>query len=184
MQAEDLRNPSFSTAEVSDLSPISTISPVSPMSPSSSGTLEATLLLPNEGTDVRTPGSLGHPEVCRRQCIYFLAGHCSNGDACTYCHLPHPQKAPKLDKRQRTLIQGLSYQQLLGLILHLCKPKAEEIGMVKESQEVISILTEEAGTEGPPPMSDRDNRALCKTLSRMNLASNDRQSFGHFALFS
>ncbi|CAE7891437.1 MTPC1, partial [Symbiodinium necroappetens] len=27
-------------------------------------------------------GSLGHPEVCRRPCIYFLAGHCENGNAC------------------------------------------------------------------------------------------------------
>eukprot|EP00439_Symbiodinium_sp_Y106_P052559 s5291_g7.t1 len=34
-------------------------------------------------------GSLGHPEVCRRPCIYFLAGHCENGNACAYCHLPH-----------------------------------------------------------------------------------------------
>ena len=28
-------------------------------------------------------------QVCRRPCIYFLAGHCENGNACAYCHLPH-----------------------------------------------------------------------------------------------
>ena len=34
---------------------------------------------------------LGMPwwQVCRRPCIYFLAGHCENGNACAYCHLPH-----------------------------------------------------------------------------------------------
>ena len=52
-------------------------------------------------------GSLGHPEVCRRPCIYFIAGHCENGNTCDYCHMEHIEKTPKLDKRQRALIQGL-----------------------------------------------------------------------------
>ncbi|CAE7257158.1 unnamed protein product [Symbiodinium natans] len=51
-------------------------------------------------------GSLGHPEVCRRPCIYFIAGNCENGRACAYCHIEHTEKTPKLDKRQRTIMQG------------------------------------------------------------------------------
>ncbi|CAJ1354464.1 unnamed protein product, partial [Effrenium voratum] len=34
-------------------------------------------------------GSIGHPEVCRRPCIYFSAGHCELGEACNYCHVAH-----------------------------------------------------------------------------------------------
>ncbi|CAE8743590.1 unnamed protein product [Polarella glacialis] len=33
------------------------------------------------------PGSMAHPELCRRPCIYFAAGSCANGSACGYCHL-------------------------------------------------------------------------------------------------
>lgn len=158
----DLRSPSFATAGVTaGVSTSNTPAPPAFFLPDDPAESQATL--------ADTPGSLGHPEVCRRQCIYFLQGYCSNGDECTYCHLPHPQKAPKLDKRQRNIMQALSHQDLLALILHLCKPKAEEIGMVKEAQEIIEILTSEASSAPLPSISDRDNRALCKTLGRMNL---------------
>eukprot|EP00435_Cladocopium_sp_Y103_P031632 s1279_g8.t1 len=161
MSPMDLRSPSFPPTDVDGASP------------TSDSTLEASVLLsiPTEqaGQPV-TPGSLGHPEVCRRQCIYFLQGHCSNGDACTYCHLPHTQRAPKLDKRQRTIMQALSHQEVLALMLHLCTAKAEEVGMLKEAHEVISILTVEANGVPLPSMSERETRALCKTLSRMQTA--------------
>ena len=41
----------------------------------------------------------------------FLRGE--NGDACVYCHLPHPEKTPKLDKRQRTIVQGRTLEVCL-----------------------------------------------------------------------
>jgi len=52
---------------------------------------------PSHGSFMATPaapGTSGHPapsQVCRRPCIYFLAGHCANGNQCTYCHLPHEE---------------------------------------------------------------------------------------------
>ena len=125
---------------------------------------------PEVGEELQlTPGSVGHPEICRRQCIYFQAGHCSNGDACTYCHLPHPQKSPKLDKRQRAILQALTHKELLALILHLCRSKAEEIGMWVEAKEVIAILEAEAGNTPVPEMAEREKRALRKSLLRMKL---------------
>ena len=75
-------------------------------------------------------GSLGHPEVCRRQCIYFLQGNCNNGDDCAYCHLPHPGKDPKLDKRQRQLMAALTRPELFALILHLTSVRAEELELL------------------------------------------------------
>lgn len=115
-------------------------------------------------------GSLGHPEVCRRQCIYFLQGNCNNGDDCAYCHLPHPGKAPKLDKRQRQLMAALTRPELFALILHLTSVRAEEMGMLIEAQEVIAILESEAGAT-VPSMDDRETRALRKTLARMSFSS-------------
>lgn len=118
-------------------------------------------------------GSLGHPEVCRRPCIYFLAGHCANGNQCTYCHLPHEEKTPKLDKRQRTIMQGLSRRELLALVLHFCRLKAEQAGITYEAQEVLNLMEEEAA--GAPSLSasisERDVRNLHKTLARMNFSN-------------
>ena len=31
------------------------------------------------------PGSVGHPELCRRPCIYFAAGQCRNSADCNFC---------------------------------------------------------------------------------------------------
>jgi len=160
----DLRSPSFSPTNVGGCDG----------SPTYGSTLEPSISIPTvarQAEQAISPGSLGHPEVCRRQCIYFLQGHCSNGDACTYCHLPHTQRAPKLDKRQRSIMQALSHQEVLALMQHLCTAKAEEIGMLKEAEEVISILTAEANGLRLPSMAEREIRALCKTLSRMSFSS-------------
>eukprot|EP00438_Fugacium_kawagutii_P027955 Skav210834 [mRNA] locus=scaffold543:6359:16244:+ [translate_table: standard] len=93
-------------------------------------------------SDLQLPsgGSLGHPEACRRPCIYFMQGNCENGDACVYCHLPHVEKTPKLDKRQRTIVQGLERPELLGLVHSFCLAKAEEMGFAWEAAEILQLL--------------------------------------------
>mmetsp|Transcript_68830 Transcript_68830/g.161865 ORF Transcript_68830/g.161865 Transcript_68830/m.161865 type:complete len:265 (+) Transcript_68830:75-869(+) len=118
-------------------------------------------------------GSLGHPEVCRRPCIYFLAGHCENGNACAYCHMEHIEKTPKLDKRQRTIIQGLSRPQLLALVMQFCRSKAEQAGFLEEAGEILGLLAAEAAGARPLSqfVSDRDLRNLHKTLARMNFSN-------------
>eukprot|EP00439_Symbiodinium_sp_Y106_P039900 s5291_g4.t2 len=112
-------------------------------------------------------------QVCRRPCIYFLAGHCENGNACAYCHLPHMEKTPKLDKRQRTIIQGLSRRELLALVLEFCRTKAEQVGFVEEASEVLGMLEAESASARalPASISDRDIRNLHKTLARMNFSN-------------
>jgi len=118
-------------------------------------------------------GSLGHPEVCRRPCIYFIAGHCENGNACAYCHMEHVEKTPKLDKRQRTIIQSLSRPQLLALVMQFCRSKAEQAGFLEEAGEILGLLEAEAAGAGPLShlVSERDLRNLQKTLARMNFSN-------------
>ncbi|CAE7371515.1 unnamed protein product [Symbiodinium natans] len=118
-------------------------------------------------------GSLGHPEVCRRPCIYFIAGHCENGQACAYCHMEHTEKTPKLDKRQRNIIQHLSQPQMSKLVMHFCRSKAEQAGFLEEAKEILNLLAQES--EGARPwaqvLMDRDLRNLHKTLERMNFSN-------------
>ncbi|CAE7249301.1 unnamed protein product [Symbiodinium natans] len=118
-------------------------------------------------------GSLAHPEVCRRPCIYFIAGHCENGRGCAYCHMEHTEKTPKLDKRQRTIIQGLSRPQLLELVMHFCHIKAEQAGFLEEAREILGLLAQESAGARPlgQVVADRDLRNLHKTLMRMNFSN-------------
>ncbi|CAK0876420.1 unnamed protein product [Prorocentrum cordatum] len=46
------------------------------------------------------PGSLGHPEMCVRPCLYF-SGRCASGDACKFCHCPHPTRPVHLGRSHR-----------------------------------------------------------------------------------
>jgi len=166
LQAEgyDAVSPSASTEEGTPKSSMSTDGEAEEWVPSDGRPLSE--LLPSTG-------SLGHPEVCRRPCIYYLAGHCANGTECTYCHLPHVDKTPKLDKRQRTIMQGLSRQELLALVLRFCRLKAEQAGMEYEAQEVLSLMEEEAAGDASlsATISERDVRNLHKTLARMNFSN-------------
>ena len=119
-------------------------------------------------------GSLGHPEVCRRPCIFRALGECEKGNACAYCHMDHFGKTPKLDKRQRTIVQGLNQSQLCRIILRFCSSKAEKEGFLDEAAEVLAILAEESAGVQPLqslPLSDRDLRNVSKTLSRMSFSN-------------
>ena len=68
--------------------------------------------------DVRafSEGSVGHPEMCRRPCVYFNRGLCQSGAACTYCHGHHSDRGPKPDKKQRTTLDEITQAQLLSLV--------------------------------------------------------------------
>ena len=122
-------------------------------------------------------GCWGHPEVCRRPCIYFISGHCENGQSCAYCHLPHQEKTPKLDKRQRQMVQQLGWAQMVFMVLPLCRKRAEEAGFANQAKEVLALVeaapapTVPVQPEYPESLSGHELRNLRKALSRMN--------FGH-----
>mmetsp|Transcript_4698 Transcript_4698/g.11219 ORF Transcript_4698/g.11219 Transcript_4698/m.11219 type:complete len:244 (-) Transcript_4698:90-821(-) len=101
----------------------------SPSSASSSSSSEASL------------GSLGHPWMCRRPCVY-VATHkaaCPNGSDCNYCHLRHPQRRATFDKRQREFFRSLEEGDLLSVILPHLKTKAAS--MPPSAQKVLGLLS-------------------------------------------
>ncbi|CAK9068197.1 unnamed protein product [Durusdinium trenchii] len=100
-------------------------------------------------------GSLGHPQVCNRPCIYFAAGNCASGAGCSYCHVEHTEKTGKLDKRQRQLLQELSKGQVMGLIYKPCKERAEDAGFLDKAAEILKLVQ-----DGSTPISFGDRRLL------------------------
>ena len=62
-------------------------------------------------------GSQGHPELCRRPCVLMARGACLNGTACSYCHDRHEDRPPKLDKKQRRLLQEMPPKERMELLL-------------------------------------------------------------------
>ncbi|CAE7757081.1 unnamed protein product, partial [Symbiodinium sp. CCMP2456] len=73
-------------------------------------------------------GSVGHPTLCSRPCIYFAKeGQCPKGDACGFCHYYH-SSAPKPDKHQRELMKMMPRAELLSLLAELLRERAEQDG--------------------------------------------------------
>jgi len=77
-------------------------------------------------------GSVGHPELCTRPCIYFAAGNCANGSACHFCHEPHPYRPSHLDKRHRQMLKEMPFCTCLRLMTPLIKEKAASLHLPAE----------------------------------------------------
>eukprot|EP00440_Ansanella_granifera_P035354 gb/GFBE01038348.1/.p1 GENE.gb/GFBE01038348.1/~~gb/GFBE01038348.1/.p1 ORF type:complete len:311 (+),score=74.56 gb/GFBE01038348.1/:1-933(+) len=103
-----------------------------------SGVISLAGLLEEEVT--AAPGSIGHPEICRRPCLYFVAGSCSNGAACGYCHMEHTQRPVHLDKHQRESLKQLRDADLLELVARLMRNRAAQLGFLPEAADVLSLM--------------------------------------------
>jgi hypothetical protein len=79
------------------------------------------------------PGSVGHPELCSRKCLYFAAGDCSNGDSCNFCHLPHQKRPARLDRMGRDMLRRMSFAERAEIILPILQSKMETSGIAVEA---------------------------------------------------
>ncbi|CAE7391225.1 RBCMT [Symbiodinium sp. CCMP2456] len=88
------------------------------------------------------PGSLGHPELCRRPCIYLLkGGACHAGHACNFCHLTHCTLDAKLDQKQRRLLQKMSPGEMLATFLPHFRSRADETGLLHQAEPLIRLMS-------------------------------------------
>mmetsp|Transcript_99828 Transcript_99828/g.291260 ORF Transcript_99828/g.291260 Transcript_99828/m.291260 type:complete len:877 (+) Transcript_99828:58-2688(+) len=94
----------------------------------------------NEPEQAENPGSIGHPNLCPRACIYFTVGKCANGRDCGFCHMPHPKRPVRLDKRHREALKRMPFGELVALMLPMLKAKALQLMKEAEAQGVESSL--------------------------------------------
>ena len=66
-------------------------------------------------------GSLGHPELCFKPCLFMTKGGCPKGGECKFCHLPH--QPAKLNSRMRETLNGLCQAEILALVLPYLRAK-------------------------------------------------------------
>merc|ERR1712232_1392557 len=69
------------------------------------------------------PGSVGHPELCSRACLFFIQGQCTNGNSCAFCHQPHPKRAAHLDKRNREILRRLDLSDRFAFMAPILRAK-------------------------------------------------------------
>lgn len=116
------------------------------------------------------PGSLGHPELCPRPCLYYPVGQCTNGSNCEFCHMPHPKRPAHLDKRHRETLKTMSFRECLCIMYPILKGKVDSL-----PPEVLQLLDALGAFGQSPPTQDtrqlKESRLLHSALSAMSLRS-------------
>lgn len=85
-------------------------------------------------------GSIGHPEMCPKPCLFFQAGHCKRMFSCTFCHLPHPNRTSHLDKRNRELLRNLQDGRDLQILLEALRSRAQLLPFRSAANKFVDAL--------------------------------------------
>ncbi|CAJ1431953.1 unnamed protein product [Effrenium voratum] len=104
-------------------------------------------------------GSLGHPELCFKPCLFMTKGGCPKGGECKFCHLPH--QPAKLNSRMRETLNGLCQAEILALVLPYLRAKNVTGAdcLLAEMESRLAALPR-AGCALPPSRISQLNRAL------------------------
>ncbi|CAE7692169.1 strG [Symbiodinium sp. CCMP2592] len=89
-------------------------------------------------------GSRGHPDLCKRPCIYFVAGKCTTGMHCSYCHMEHNDRPAKLDKQQRHKFNLMGMREALLMLHGMLTSSAKENGFLPLARNTLGLVEEEA----------------------------------------
>eukprot|EP00928_Gymnodinium_smaydae_P054670 TRINITY_DN38400_c0_g1_i1.p1 TRINITY_DN38400_c0_g1~~TRINITY_DN38400_c0_g1_i1.p1 ORF type:complete len:520 (+),score=73.75 TRINITY_DN38400_c0_g1_i1:206-1765(+) len=87
-------------------------------------------------------GSVGHPELCSRPCVFAAAGHCELGFACAFCHMAHEKGRVRLDKTRRDALREMTYEERVATILPLVRIRVVALQLDQDLlQDISDILT-------------------------------------------
>mmetsp|Transcript_52579 Transcript_52579/g.123046 ORF Transcript_52579/g.123046 Transcript_52579/m.123046 type:complete len:537 (-) Transcript_52579:27-1637(-) len=129
-------------------------------------------------------GSIGHPELCSRPCIYVVEGKCANGRDCNFCHLPHPKRPVHLDKQHRDLLKGMRYLEMLFLLMPVLEAKVMSLNLGSAALEQLHKLLEHADTRSSSgwqykkvlgPLSSMSLRSLLSMLLKAGPSDQERE---------
>mmetsp|Transcript_71990 Transcript_71990/g.166696 ORF Transcript_71990/g.166696 Transcript_71990/m.166696 type:complete len:567 (+) Transcript_71990:97-1797(+) len=91
------------------------------------------------------PGSMGHPQLCSRPCLYFRLDQCTKGSACSFCHHPHVQRIAHLGRRHRKMLEGLPFKERLTIMLPVLESRLQVLGIPAD---LMSMLGGKEGDDG------------------------------------
>ncbi|CAL1136290.1 unnamed protein product [Cladocopium goreaui] len=122
--------------------------------------------------EIPSPGSHGHPNICRRPCILLVKGKCQKGSACGFCHLEHELRIPSFDKQQRDYLKLLPRAIFLQMILPYVR-KTVEASELPGACQVLQLLESEIVVRAFAgfPKARRFPRRIRHVLGRMSLAN-------------
>lgn len=86
------------------------------------------------------PGSIGHPELCPRPCLYFPTGQCANGARCNFCHMLHPKRPAHLDKRHRVMLKEMLFSECVTLMMPILRQKVHALQCDAEAIKLLDAL--------------------------------------------
>ena len=89
-----------------------------------------------------------------------------------FCHLDHSEHVPRLDKKQRGLLQGLNAGERLKLVGASLRAKVAELGLEEQAFELLEILeTERADHQLLASLPTRSPLlpGIRKVLGQMNI---------------
>jgi len=136
-----------------------------------------TSVVPSESTAAKlalsatNPGSVGHPELCTRPCLYYAAGSCDKSHECEFCHLFHSRRPARLDKRHRERLDRLSPAERIAVMLPILAQKAESSGLSPEQLKTMLSKLAVSMPEVAAAEKTKVTRSLKAALEAMSLRS-------------
>eukprot|EP00928_Gymnodinium_smaydae_P090908 TRINITY_DN7461_c0_g1_i1.p1 TRINITY_DN7461_c0_g1~~TRINITY_DN7461_c0_g1_i1.p1 ORF type:complete len:560 (+),score=52.46 TRINITY_DN7461_c0_g1_i1:88-1767(+) len=85
-------------------------------------------------------GSVGHPEVCARPCVFAATGRCERGFRCTFCHMDHETIPHHLDKRRRAALTRMTHEQRVATIMPIVRTKVINLLLDQDLLQDISDI--------------------------------------------
>lgn len=99
-------------------------------------------------------GSIGHPFLCVRPCVFAAQGNCASGSDCSYCHIPHGGKGRHLDKIARTAVKKLSFKHRAMIALPVLRRLALSQGFGPQAAGLLGQIEQEARSLPGPIVSE------------------------------
>jgi hypothetical protein len=121
--------------------------------------------------EYRNPGSIGHPELCTRPCLYFAEGSCTNPNECEFCHIFHPRRPARLDKRHRERLDRLSLAERVAVMQPILAQKAKIAGLSESKLQKMLGKLAISKEESLNAEKTKVSRSLKAALEAMSLRS-------------
>lgn len=138
------------------------------------GNVSCVSCIPQESAGVgavhANPGSVGHPELCSRACLYFPLGKCTNGTDCAFCHETHSKRATHLDKRHREMLRSMDFAARFRIIHPILKSKLDGLDVNTEVGGILERLSQTTCVVLPSTNGQATDRKKSKETRTLQVA--------------